>query len=85
MVEPTENQDETNESRLSPEEIKQRRAEMSAYYEEELPLRQKELEYYRLMADIEEQRFRRLKFELQMMQILAPPPQQEPKKDTPPQ
>lgn len=83
MPEPTENQEEVNQPQLTPEEIKARRMEMAQYYDEELPLRQKELEYYKLMADIEEQRLRRLRFEVGMMQILAPPPDPEPKKDTP--
>lgn len=50
--------DKTNKE-LSPEEIKERRAKITAFYEEQIPHLEVQAKYERLMTEIEESRAKR--------------------------
>jgi len=62
-------------------EIKEMRDRMLAHYDEEIPMLQKQLEYEKLVSDIEEARLKRVTMTMRIAQIMAGPPQQQ---ETPP-
>lgn len=55
------------------EEMKTMRANMQAYYKEQLPLVKVQAEYEKLLADIEEARARRISMSVRIAQMMAPP------------
>jgi len=59
------------------EEIKQMRANMQAYYKEQLPLVKIQAEYEKYLADIEEARARRISMNLRIAQMMTPPTEPE--------
>ena len=67
-----------NESeQISIEEMKKRRGEINDYYTEELPFLTVKADYEELITRIEAARFERLTIQMQMAQIMAPPPEQQ--------
>lgn len=67
----------------SPEEIKQMRASMQAYYKEQLPLVKVQAEYEKYLADIEEARARRISMNIRIAQMMAPPSESDNQEDAP--
>lgn len=57
----------------TPEEIKQMRTNMQAYYKEQLPLVKIQAEYEKYLADIEEARARRISMNIRIAQMMTPP------------
>jgi|19_taG_2_1085344.scaffolds.fasta_scaffold58793_2 hypothetical protein len=68
---------ENQEPQMSVEEMKQRRDEITAYYQEEIPHLKIKADYEELINRIEKARFERTMQQLQMAQIMAPPPEDE--------
>lgn len=60
----------------TPEEIKQMRTNMQAYYKEQLPLVKIQAEYEKYLADIEEARARRISMNIRIAQMMTPPPEE---------
>lgn len=61
---------------ITPEELKARKAELKAHFEEECAFLEAQLKYETLMADIEEQRARRTYSMVKMAQMVAPSPEE---------
>ena len=60
------------EKELSPEEIKEYKAKMLAFYKEQLPFIKAQEEYERLTASIAESRTKRIMMEMKLQEILTP-------------
>ena len=65
------------EPQMSVEEMKQRRDEITAYYKEEIPHLQVKADYEELITRIEKAKNERILGQLQMAQIMAPPPEMQ--------
>tara|TARA_R110002051_G_scaffold246044_1_gene305667 strand:+ start:962 stop:1309 length:348 start_codon:yes stop_codon:yes gene_type:complete len=59
---------------LSPEEMLKRRAEITAYYEDNIPSLKTQLEYEELLRDIEKTRAERLQAQMFITKSMAEPP-----------
>jgi len=57
---------------LSKEELKERREKVTAYYEDHIPHLKVQLEYERLLTEIEENRAKRAQAQKFLAQIMAP-------------
>ena len=57
---------------LSKEEIQERRKKITEYYEEHIPHLKIQLEYDRLLTEIEENRAKRVQAQKFMAQVMAP-------------
>ena len=57
---------------LSKEELKERREKVTAYYEDHIPHLKVQLEYEKLLTDIEENRAKRAQAQKFLAQIMAP-------------
>ena len=62
---------------MSVEEMKKRREEINEYYKEEIPYLKVKADYEELVTRIEAARFERLGIQMQMAQVMAPPPEQQ--------
>ena len=73
------NENPNNEAnQLSPEELAERRAQITKYYEEHIPSLKTQLEYETLLRDIEKCRAERLQAQMFVANTMAGPPE-EPK------
>ena len=79
----TTNKDPREMPEPSPEEIKQMRANMQAYYKEQLPLVKVQAEYEKYLADIEEARARRISMSIRIAQMMTPEPETETETEEP--
>jgi len=68
---------ENQDPQMSIEEMKQRRDEITEYYNEEIPHLQVKADYEELITKIEKAKNERILGQLQMAQIMAPPPDME--------
>lgn len=59
---------------MTPEELAERRQKMLEHYEAQIPILEAQKVYETLLADIEDQRTRRLHATLQQAHMMAPPP-----------
>jgi hypothetical protein len=59
------------QSPISAEELAERKAKLSAYYEEQIPFLKKQLEYETLLADLQEQEARRIYSQVKIGQMVA--------------
>ena len=57
---------------LSKDELKERREKVTAYYEDHIPHLKVQLEYERLLTEIEENRAKRAQAQKFLAQIMAP-------------
>lgn len=64
---------ETQNPQMSIEEMKERRDEITKYYEEEIPHLKVKAEYEELITKIERAKNERLLGQMQMAQMMAPP------------
>ena len=64
-------------SPISAEELADRKAKLTAYYEEQIPFLKKQLEYETLLADLQEQEARRIYSQVKIGQMIASAPQDE--------
>lgn len=65
------------EPELTPEQIKEYRKLRLAYYNEEMPMLKQQLAYETIVANIEEQRLKRMSCIMKMAQMSAPPEAQK--------
>ena len=72
MADNTVNSGDTSD--LSPEEMLKRRAEITAYYEDNIPSLKTQLEYEELLRDIEKTRAERLQAQMFITKSMAEPP-----------
>ena len=70
---------------LSPEELEDKKEEMLEFYENSLRYLKAQFEYEKVLADLDEVRFKRAQIQMQYAMMMAPPeeeeelPQQSPK------
>ena len=57
---------------LTPEEVKERKERFTQYYTEQVEFLTVQLQYETLVTDIEEQRAKRLQFQVMVANMLAP-------------
>jgi hypothetical protein len=57
---------------LTPEEVKERKEKLAQYYTEQVEFLTVQLQYETLVTDIEEQRAKRLQFQVMVANMLAP-------------
>ena len=68
---------EDNKEVLTPEEVKERKEKLSQYYTEQVEFLTVQLQYETLVTDIEEQRAKRLQFQVMVANMLAPDDEEE--------
>lgn len=72
-------QDPTEEQvKMSQEELAKRRTEITNYYKENIKHLKIQLEYEKLLKDIEETRAQRVQHQMFLAQAMAPPPEGDP-------
>jgi len=62
---------------LTPEEVKERKDKLVQYYSEQVEFLTVQLEYETLVTNIEEQRAKRLQFQVMVANMLAPDTEEE--------
>jgi hypothetical protein len=65
---------------LTPEEVKERKEKLVQYYTEQVEFLTVQLEYETLVTQIEEQRAKRLQFQVMVANMLAPDEEEEEEK-----
>jgi hypothetical protein len=65
---------------LTPEEVKERKEKLVQYYSEQVEFLTVQLEYETLVTQIEEQRAKRLQFQVMVANMLAPDEEEEEEK-----
>ena len=68
---------EDNKEVLTPEEVKERKEKLAQYYTEQVEFLTVQLQYETLVTDIEEQRAKRLQFQVMVANMLAPDDEEE--------
>jgi len=68
---------EENKEVLTPEEVKDRKEKLTQYYTEQVEFLTVQLQYETLVTDIEEQRAKRLQFQVMVANMLAPDDDEE--------
>lgn len=68
---------EENKEVLTPEEVKERKEKLTQYYTEQVEFLTVQLQYETLVTDIEEQRAKRLQFQVMVANMLAPDDEEE--------
>jgi hypothetical protein len=68
---------EENKEVLTPEEVKERKEKLIEYYTEQVNFLTVQLKYETLVTDIEEQRAKRLQFQVMVANMLAPDDDEE--------
>jgi hypothetical protein len=68
---------EDNKEVLTPEEVKERKEKLSQYYTEQVEFLTVQLEYETLVTQIEEQRAKRLQYQVMVANMLAEEPEEE--------
>ena len=68
---------EENKEVLTPEEVKERKEKLTQYYTEQVEFLTVQLQYETLVTDIEEQRAKRLQFQVMVANMLAPDDEDE--------
>jgi hypothetical protein len=68
---------EENKELLTPEEVKERKEKLTQYYTEQVEFLTVQLKYETLVTDIEEQRAKRLQFQVMVANMLAEEPEEE--------
>ena len=68
---------EDNKELLTPEEVKERKEKLTQYYTEQVEFLTVQLEYETLVTQIEEQRAKRLQYQVMVANMLAEEPEEE--------
>jgi hypothetical protein len=68
---------EDNKELLTPEEVKERKEKLAQYYTEQVEFLTVQLQYETLVTDIEEQRAKRLQYQVMVANMLAEEPEEE--------
>lgn len=66
-----------NEKELTPEQLEERRQEITAHYEKMIPQLSVQLEYETLLTDIETQRAKRFQAQVAIANMMAPEPEED--------
>ncbi len=77
-----------NPENLSPEELKVKKEEMLQFYKESMPYLEAQLDYEKMLSEIDEMRLKRTQIQMAYAQMMAPPeddgvpmpPEEAPKK-----
>lgn len=77
-----ENTTDEGQETLTKEELKERRAEITAYYKDNIKDLKIQLEYEELLRDIEKTRAERLQAQMYIAQTMAPAPEESPSEET---
>lgn len=67
---------EENKELLTPEEVKERKEKLTQYYTEQVQFLTVQLEYETLVTQIEEQRAKRLQYQVMVANMLADEPEE---------
>ena len=67
-----------NPENLSPEELTAKKEEMLQFYKESMPYLEAQLNYEKMLSEIDEMRLKRTHIQMQYAQMMAPPEEQEP-------
>lgn len=62
-----------NPENLSPEELKAKKEEMLNFYKESMPYLKAQLEYEKMLSEIDEMRLKRTQIQMHYAQMMAPP------------
>jgi len=68
---------EDNKELLTPEEVKERKEKLTQYYTEQVQFLTVQLEYETLVTQIEEQRAKRLQYQVMVANMLAEEPEED--------
>jgi hypothetical protein len=68
---------EDNKEVLTPEEVKERKEKLTQYYTEQVEFLTVQLQYETLVTQIEEQRAKRLQYQVMVANMLAEEPEEE--------
>lgn len=66
-----------NPENLSAEELATKKEEMLAFYEESMPYLEAQLNYEKMLSEIDEMRLKRTHIQMQYAQMMAPPEENE--------
>ena len=66
-----------NPENLSAEELAIKKEEMLAFYEESMPYLEAQLNYEKMLSEIDEMRLKRTHIQMQYAQMMAPPQEEE--------
>ena len=66
-----------NPENLSPEELTAKKEEMLQFYEESMPYLEAQLNYEKMLSEIDEMRLKRTHIQMQYAQMMAPPEENE--------
>ena len=70
-----------NPENLSAEELATKKEEMLAFYEESMPYLEAQLNYEKMLSEIDEMRLKRTHIQMQYAQMMAPPEENENKEE----
>ncbi len=62
-----------NPENLSPEELTAKKEEMLLFYKESMPYLEAQLEYEKMLSEIDEMRLKRTQIQMAYAQMMAPP------------
>ena len=62
-----------NPENLSPEELAARKEDMLTFYKQSMPYLEAQLEYEKMLSDIDEMRLKRTQIQMTYAQMMAPP------------
>jgi hypothetical protein len=66
-----------NPENLSPEELAVKKDEMLKFYQESMPYLEAQLDYEKMLSQIDEMRFKRTQIQMQYAMMMAPPEEEE--------
>ena len=68
---------ENPQENLSPEELTAKKEEMLQFYKESMPYLEAQLNYEKMLSEIDEMRLKRTHIQMQYAQMMAPPEEEE--------
>jgi hypothetical protein len=66
-----------NPENLSPEELTAKKEEMLQFYKESMPYLEAQLNYEKMLSEIDEMRLKRTQIQMAYAQMMAPPQEEE--------
>ena len=72
-----------NPENLSPEELTAKKEEMLQFYEESMPYLKAQLNYEKMLSEIDEMRLKRTQIQMAYAQMMAPPQEDSMSKEEP--
>ena len=69
--------DPNQQENLSPEELAEKKDEMLKFYQDSLPYLEAQFKYEKVLADLDEVRFKRTQIQMQYAMMMAPPEDEE--------